>query len=65
MTIPFGILRNISFTLPMPAEKRKCIDEIGYGNSCKYVLGVNQKPWRNAKQQGYTFTDLSIGARWG
>jgi monoamine oxidase len=64
MTIPFSILRNISFTVPMSAEKRKCIDEIGYGNSCKFVLGVNQKPWRRLKQQGYTFTDLAFGAGW-
>jgi monoamine oxidase len=64
MTIPFSILRNISFAVPMAEEKRKCIDELGYGNSCKFVMGVNQKPWRNAKQQGYTFTDLSFGAGW-
>jgi monoamine oxidase len=64
MTIPFSILRNISFSVPMPSGKRKCIDELGYGNSCKFVLGVNQKPWREAKQQGYTFTDLTIGAGW-
>jgi monoamine oxidase len=64
MTIPFSILRNISFSVPMPPEKRKCIDELGYGNSCKFVIGVNQKPWRIAQQQGYTFTDLTIGSGW-
>ena len=64
MTIPFSILRNISFSVPMPSEKRKCIDEMGYSNSCKFVIGVNQKPWRIANQQGYTFTDLTIGAGW-
>jgi monoamine oxidase len=64
MTIPFSILRNISFSVPMPTEKRKCIDEIGYGNSCKFVIGVNQKPWRTAQDQGYTFTDLVLGAGW-
>jgi monoamine oxidase len=64
LTIPFSILRTISFPVPMPPEKRKCIDEIGYGNSCKFILGVNQKPWRKANQQGYTFTDQSLGAGW-
>jgi len=64
MTIPFSILRNISFSVSMPAEKRRCIDELGYGNSCKFVMGVNQKPWRIAQKQGYTFTDLSFGAGW-
>jgi monoamine oxidase len=64
LTIPFTILRNITFPVSMPAEKRKCIDEIGYGNSCKFILGVNQKPWRKAQRQGYTFTDRSFGAGW-
>jgi monoamine oxidase len=64
LTIPFSILRNISFTIPMPEAKRKCIDEIGYGNSCKFIMGVNQKTWRKAGRQGYTFTDQSFGAGW-
>jgi monoamine oxidase len=64
LTIPFTILRNISFTIPMPEGKRKCIDEIGYGNSCKFILGVNKKPWRKTDRQGYTFTDRSLGAGW-
>lgn len=64
ITIPFSILRNISISVPMPSEKKKCIDEIGYGNSCKFVIGVNQKPWRISKEQGYTFTDLQLGAGW-
>ncbi len=64
LTIPFSILRNITLSVSMPAEKRKCIDEIGYGNSCKFILGVNQKPWRKAHRQGYTFTDRPFGAGW-
>jgi monoamine oxidase len=64
LTIPFSILRNIPFPVSMPAEKRKCIDEIGYGNSCKFILGVDQKPWRKVQQQGYTFTDHPFGAGW-
>ena len=64
MTIPFTILRKIRFGVDMPAEKRKCIDEIGYGNSCKFVIGMDGKPWRHAGKQGYTFTDISFGCGW-
>jgi monoamine oxidase len=64
LTIPFTILRTIDLTVPMPAAKRKCIDEIGYGNSCKFIMGVREKPWRQAGRQGYTFTDLSFGCGW-
>jgi monoamine oxidase len=64
ITIPFTILREISFPISMPAEKRKCIDELGYGNSCKFVMGFSSKPWRKANQQGYTFTNEKFGAGW-
>lgn len=64
MAIPFSILRNIKMNVQMPAEKRKCIDEIGYGNSCKFIIGLNSKPWRSVGKQGYTFTDTSFGCGW-
>src|SRR5450432_103797 len=64
LTIPFSILRKITINVPMPAEKRKCIEELGYGNSCKFVMGMDQKPWRLANQQGYTFTKELFGAGW-
>lgn len=62
--IPFTILRKIPMHLPMAPEKRKCIDELGYGNSCKVILGMDKKPWREQKTQGYTFTDISFGCGW-
>jgi monoamine oxidase len=64
LAIPFTMLRMISLNVPMPAGKRKCIDEIGYGNSSKFFVGVTHKPWRKKGQQGYTFTDLSFGCGW-
>lgn len=64
LTLPFTMLRSIDIQVPMPAAKRKCIDEIGYGNSCKFILGVDDKPWRKMGMQGYTFTDLSFGCGW-
>ncbi|ULQ51451.1 flavin monoamine oxidase family protein [Flavihumibacter fluvii] len=62
--IPFTILRDIPLHLDMPAAKRKCIEELGYGNSCKLILGMQHKPWREKGKQGYTFTDLSFGCGW-
>ncbi len=64
LTLPFTILRSVSLDIPMPAAKRKCIDEIGYGNSCKFIMGMDDKPWRRLGKQGYTFTDLSVGCGW-
>jgi monoamine oxidase len=48
----------------MPPEKRRCINEMGYGNSGKFIMGVNSKPWRGAGQRGYTFSDLEFGCGW-
>ena len=64
LAIPFSILRMIPVHLEMPEGKQKCINEMGYGNSCKFILGMDSKPWRKAGKQGYTFTDLSVGAGW-
>jgi monoamine oxidase len=64
IAIPFTILRQISFNVPMPSGKRKCIDEIGYGNSSKFFIGVTDKAWRKNGWEGYTFTDLSFGCGW-
>ena len=64
MTLPFTILRNISFGLALQPEKRKCIDELGYGNSSKFIMGFKEKVWRSAGKQGYTFTDEAFGTGW-
>jgi monoamine oxidase len=62
--IPFTILRTIELNMAMPAEKKKCIMELGYGNSSKFILGMKEKPWRMQNRQGYTFTDISFGCGW-
>jgi monoamine oxidase len=64
MTLPFSVLRKIDLNLEMPVQKKRCIDELGYGNSCKFIMGFNDKPWRTAGKQGYTFTDEAFGCGW-
>lgn len=64
-TIPFTILRKLKLELKnMSAEKRKCIDELGYGNNTKLVLGYEGQPWRSKENNamGYLFTnDMTNG----
>lgn len=64
-TIPFSILRNIKLDLKnITDEKRKCINELGYGKNTKLVLGYTGQPWRNKENQamGYLFTkDMTNG----
>ena len=64
MTIPFTILRGIEIDLPLSDGKRRSIHELGYGNSCKHIMGMSGRPWRDQGFQGYTFNDLSFGCGW-
>lgn len=59
-TLPFTILRNLKLDLKsISADKRKCIDELGYGKNTKLVLGYDSQPWRNKENNamGYLFTN--------
>lgn len=64
-TIPFTILRNLKLNLKdMSEQKRMCIDQLGYGNNTKLVLGYDGQPWRSKKNNamGYLFTkDITNG----
>lgn len=64
MAIPFSILRHIELDLPLPAQKLACINQLGYGNSSKFILGFNEKPWRKNHKNGQTYTDKSFGCAW-
>ncbi|MBS1759994.1 MAG: FAD-dependent oxidoreductase [Bacteroidetes bacterium] len=64
-TIPFTVLRKINLKLKnMSTEKRKCIDELGYGNNTKLILGYDSAPWSDSKNKasGYLFhKDITNG----
>ncbi|MGB6092682.1 MAG: NAD(P)/FAD-dependent oxidoreductase [Moheibacter sp.] len=65
VTIPFTILRKLKLELKnISAEKQKCINELGYGNNTKLILGYDGQPWRSErnKAMGYLFTnDITNG----
>jgi monoamine oxidase len=57
-TIPFTILRKIELNIKnISVEKRKCIDELGYGTNTKLVLGYTGTPWSEKPNNamGYLF----------
>lgn len=64
LALPFSVLRSIELKVEMPEGKRKCINEQGYGTSCKFIMGMKAKPWREQHFQGYTFTDGFFGSGW-
>lgn len=64
LAIPFSVLRNIPLRVKMPPEKLNCINNLGYGNSSKFIMGFNGKAWRLANKNGQTYSDLSFGCTW-
>ena len=65
LAIPFSILRNIKLQIKgMSEEKQKCINELGYGQNNKLMLGFKNRFWRNSdlKTAGYILnSDIQNG----
>jgi monoamine oxidase len=57
ITLPFSVLRDVQMKIDLPARKRKCIDELGYGMQSKLFIGVNDRIWRGKGYSGYVLSD--------
>jgi monoamine oxidase len=58
LAIPYTILRKIPLEVEGMSEiKRQCIDELGYGQNNKVMLGIGSRVWRegNPAYGGYLF----------
>jgi monoamine oxidase len=60
MTVPFSVLREVDFKLPLPEWKMNAIKKLGYGQSSKLFIGVNERIWRQQGYAGYCFTDTGL-----
>lgn len=57
MTLPFSVLRTVTFDVQMSARKRRCIQELGYGTTSKLFIGVNERLWRQRGCSGIAFSE--------
>jgi monoamine oxidase len=64
LALPFTTLRRVRIEAPMTPAKRKAIDELGYGNNAKLMIGFNARPWRAQDSNGSVFTDLPFQSSW-
>lgn len=64
MAIPFTMLRNVDVRVPMTAEKKRAIKELGYGTNVKLLGGFSKPAWRDVKHAGNGFADLPWQACW-
>ena len=60
MTVPFSVLREVDFKMPLPEWKLNAIKKLGYGQSSKLFVGVSERIWRQQGFAGYCFTDTAL-----
>jgi len=65
LTLPFKLLREVELDVEMPAVKRRSINNLGYGDNSKLLLGFNGKPWRTKyKTVGMSYSDNGTQNTW-
>ena len=64
LCLPFTILRHIELRLPLPAVKRRAIQELGYGTNAKVILGFRNRVWRSQGFGGDSYVDLPYQSGW-
>jgi monoamine oxidase len=75
LAIPFTTLRKVEMgKLELPEEKRRAINELGYGTNAKLMTGLTRRVWNqtpadndartDARFSAYTFTDLPFQCCW-
>jgi monoamine oxidase len=59
LAIPFTTLRQVELdmSLGLPSWKLQAIQQLGYGNNAKMMLGFNGRPWR-PKSNGSSYSNL-------
>ncbi len=58
--IPFTVLRQVSLdvSLALPAWKTYAIQQLGYGNNAKMMVGFNGPVWAELGSNGSSYSDL-------
>ena len=64
LALPFSLLREASFDVPLSDVKRKAIEELGYGSSAKLLVGFDRRVWRSSQHSGTMFTDEPLQSAW-
>ena len=59
LTLPFSVLRTVGLaqSLGLSADKRRAIDELGYGDNAKTMVGFHGRPWAAVGCSGSIYSD--------
>jgi monoamine oxidase len=60
LAVPFSVLRTVQLdaSLELPAWKRLAIDQLGYGDNAKMMVGFNGPVWAESGGNGASYSDL-------
>lgn len=59
LTVPFSVLKGIPMQLEgLTAEKKQCIQDLGYGTNAKLMMGFNKRVWRDNGYAGYVVNEM-------
>lgn len=67
LTLPFSVLRTIELSpnLGLSIDKRRAIDQLGYGANAKTMISFNGRPWLDVGCNGSIYSDRpSVQATW-
>ena len=64
LALPFTMLRQVDCGGLFSAHKQRAIDELGYGNNSKLMLGLHRRAWQDVGFDGGVYTDLSFQSTW-
>lgn len=59
ITIPYTVLRKVTLEVKNLSEnKRRCVNELGYGTNVKLIQKFDRRIWRSYHHQGYLLSDI-------
>jgi monoamine oxidase len=59
LTLPFSVLRLVEFKgIDVPPAKRQAINNLGYGDNAKLMIGFGKPYWRDLGSNGGSYSDL-------
>jgi monoamine oxidase len=65
LALPFTLLRQVRLDLPLPAVKRRAIDELAYGTNAKLMIGFGERVWRTRHgANGSVVAELPFQTTW-
>jgi len=64
LALPFTLLRRVRIDLPLPAVKRRAIDNLAYGSNAKLMIGFDRRVWRAHGANGASMSDLPYQTTW-